>query len=86
MKILKLTKPEMLLMETCMSPGLRRSAPYLKNYLLKYINNKKFWEELIAYFSSHYILNILYNTNRIENTASSSSSVVACVFVYRAVA
>jgi hypothetical protein len=36
--------------------------------------NKKFWEELIAYFS-------LYDTGHIENDASNISSIVACVFV-----
>jgi hypothetical protein len=36
--------------------------------------NKKFWEELIAYFLS-------YDTGHIENDGSSNSSIVACVFV-----
>jgi hypothetical protein len=36
--------------------------------------NKKFWEELIAYFP-------WYDTGHIENDASNNSSVVACVFV-----
>jgi hypothetical protein len=31
--------------------------------------------------SVHYIFSIWYDTDRIENTASNSSSVVACVFV-----
>jgi hypothetical protein len=35
---------------------------------------KKFWEELIAYFPS-------YEKGNIENDASNSSSIVACVFV-----
>jgi hypothetical protein len=39
-----------------------------------YINNKKFWEELIAYVS-------WYDTDHIENNASNNSSIVACVFV-----
>jgi hypothetical protein len=38
------------------------------------VNNKKFWEELIAYFP-------LYDTGHIENDASNNSSIVACVFV-----
>jgi hypothetical protein len=37
-------------------------------------NDKKFWEELIAYFPR-------YNTGHIENDASNNSSIVACVFV-----
>jgi hypothetical protein len=36
--------------------------------------NKRFWEELIAYFP-------WYDTDRIENDASSSSSIVAIVLV-----
>jgi hypothetical protein len=36
--------------------------------------NKKFWEELIAYFP-------WYDTGHIENDASNNSSVVACVLV-----
>jgi hypothetical protein len=36
--------------------------------------NKKFWEDLIAYYP-------LYDTGHIENYASSNSSIVACVFV-----
>jgi hypothetical protein len=36
--------------------------------------NKKFWEELIAYFP-------WYDTGHIENDASNNSSLVACVFV-----
>jgi hypothetical protein len=36
--------------------------------------NKKFWEELIAYFPS-------YDTGHIENNASNNSSSVACLFV-----
>jgi hypothetical protein len=35
--------------------------------------NKKFWEELIAYFPC-------YDTGHIENDASNNSSIVACVF------
>jgi hypothetical protein len=54
----------------------------LANIWLK--SNKKFWEELIAYFPWYY-------TGHIENDASNNSSIVACVFVtavtfYRAVA
>jgi hypothetical protein len=41
---------------------------------LEYIYNKKFWEELAAYFPS-------YDTGHIENDASNNSSIVACVFV-----
>jgi hypothetical protein len=36
--------------------------------------NKKFWEELIAYFP-------WYDTGHIENDASNNSSIVTCVFV-----
>jgi hypothetical protein len=36
--------------------------------------NKKFWEELIAYFT-------WYDTGHIDNDASNGSSIVACVFV-----
>jgi hypothetical protein len=36
--------------------------------------NKKFWEELIAYFPS-------YDTGHIENDASNNSFIVASVFV-----
>jgi hypothetical protein len=36
--------------------------------------NKKFSEELIAYFP-------WYDTDRIENDVSNNSSIVACVFV-----
>jgi hypothetical protein len=36
--------------------------------------NKKFWEELIAYFP-------WYDTGHMENDASNNSSIVACVFV-----
>jgi hypothetical protein len=43
------------------------------NLLCKIIKqNKKFWEELIAYFPLH-------DTGHIENHASSDSSIVACV-------
>jgi hypothetical protein len=42
--------------------------------LRKRLNNKKFWEELIACFP-------WYDTGHIENDASNISSVVACVFV-----
>jgi hypothetical protein len=38
------------------------------------MNNKKLWEELIAYFPS-------YDTGHIENDASDNSSIAACVFV-----
>jgi hypothetical protein len=38
------------------------------------LKNKKFWEELIAYFP-------WYDTGHIENDASNNSSIVACVFV-----
>jgi hypothetical protein len=38
------------------------------------MNNKKFWEELSAYFPR-------YDTGRIENDVSNNSSIVACVFV-----
>jgi hypothetical protein len=38
------------------------------------IKNKKFWEELIAFFSIHYVLSIWYNT-------ASKSCVVACVLI-----
>jgi hypothetical protein len=31
--------------------------------------------------SFHYILNILYDTDCIENTASNSSFVISCVFI-----
>jgi hypothetical protein len=36
--------------------------------------NKKFWEELIAYFP-------VYDTGHIENDASNNSSIIGCVFV-----
>jgi hypothetical protein len=36
-------------------------------------NNKKFWEELIAYFP--------WYKDRIENDVSNNSSIVTCVFV-----
>jgi hypothetical protein len=39
-----------------------------------FYQNKKFWEELIAYFP-------WYDTGHIENDASKNSSIVACVFV-----
>jgi intracellular sulfur oxidation DsrE/DsrF family protein len=41
---------------------------------MKIIFNKKFGEELIAYFLSK-------DKNHIENDASNNSSIVACVFV-----
>jgi hypothetical protein len=41
---------------------------------MKVYINKKFWEELIAYFPS-------YDTGHIENDSSNNSSIVACVFV-----
>jgi hypothetical protein len=37
-------------------------------------SNKKFWEEIIAYFP-------WYDTSHIENDASNNSSIVACVFI-----
>jgi hypothetical protein len=43
-------------------------------FWLLFIKNKKFWEELIAYFPS-------YDTGHIENDAFNNSSIVACVFV-----
>jgi hypothetical protein len=44
--------------------------------------NKKFWEELIVCFLSlRTDLSIWYDTNRIENTESKGTSIVACVFV-----
>jgi hypothetical protein len=36
-------------------------------------SNKKFWEELIAYFP-------WYDTGHIENESSNKSSIVACVY------
>jgi hypothetical protein len=39
-----------------------------------FYKKNKFWEELIAYFPR-------YDTGHIENDASNSSSIVACVFV-----
>jgi hypothetical protein len=45
-----------------------------REYYEKYILNKKFWEELIAYFPC-------YDTGHIENDASNNSSIVASVFV-----
>jgi hypothetical protein len=52
--------------------------------LQEILSNKKFWEELIAFFPS-------YGTDRRETDGSNNSSIVACVFVaaitfYRAVA
>jgi hypothetical protein len=44
--------------------------------LLSLFWNKKFWEELIAYFPR-------YDTGHIENDAYNNSSIVACVFVKR---
>jgi hypothetical protein len=38
------------------------------------IVNKKFWEELIAYFP-------WYDTDCIENGASNTASIVACIFI-----
>jgi hypothetical protein len=38
------------------------------------ICNKKFWEELIAYFPG-------YDTGHLKNKASNNSPIVACVFV-----
>jgi hypothetical protein len=38
--------------------------------------NKKLWEEIIAYF-------LWYDTDRIENNRSSYSSVVGCLFAAR---
>jgi hypothetical protein len=38
------------------------------------MNNKKFWEELIAYFP-------WYDTGHIENNGFNNSSIVACVLV-----
>jgi hypothetical protein len=40
---------------------------------IKQVVNKKFWEDLIAYF-------LLYDTDRIENDMSNKSSIIACVF------
>jgi hypothetical protein len=37
-------------------------------------NNKKFWEELVAYFP-------WYDTGRNENYVSNNSSIFVCVFV-----
>jgi hypothetical protein len=45
-----------------------------KAYLLKYNLNKKFWEELVAYFPS-------YDMDRIENDVSNNSSIFWSVFV-----
>jgi hypothetical protein len=42
--------------------------------LNKCTKNKKFWEELIAYFP-------WYDTNSIENDVSNNYSIVGCVFV-----
>jgi hypothetical protein len=46
----------------------------IQHSIFKYIINKKFWEELIAYFP-------WYDTGHIENDASNNSSIVARVFV-----
>jgi hypothetical protein len=40
----------------------------------QFILNKKFWEELIAYFP-------WYDMGHIENDGSNNSSIIACVFV-----
>jgi hypothetical protein len=47
---------------------------YFQTGYLKGTTNKKFWEELIAYFP-------WCDTGHIENDASNNSSIVACVFV-----
>jgi hypothetical protein len=41
---------------------------------LPQLRDKKFWEELIAYFPG-------YDTDHIGNEASNNSSIVACLFV-----
>jgi hypothetical protein len=46
----------------------------LHSQMFNIYKNKKFWEELIAYFP-------WYDTGHIENDASNNTSVVACVFV-----
>jgi hypothetical protein len=43
-------------------------------FISGFMNNKEFWEELIAYFPS-------YDTGYIENDASNNTSIFACVFV-----
>jgi hypothetical protein len=44
--------------------------------------NKKFWEELSAYFPLAYMLNTcLYDRDGIENTASKCPSIVSYIFV-----
>jgi hypothetical protein len=51
-------------------------------YTYIYVYNK---QEILGgidhLLSFHYILSVWYDTNRIEKTASNSSSIVACVFV-----
>jgi hypothetical protein len=47
---------------------------HVEVYSSNLIINKKFWEELIAYFPC-------YDKGHIENDASNNSSIVACVFV-----
>jgi hypothetical protein len=72
-----MTKP-VLASET--SYNLNIPNPMDNNRHNNFIMNKKFWEELIAYFSSlHNEYLIRYGPHK--NTASSSSSVVACVFI-----
>jgi hypothetical protein len=48
-------------------------ARYSKTMVVMWKTNKKFSEELIAYFP-------LYDTGHIKNDASNNSSIVACVF------
>jgi hypothetical protein len=43
-------------------------------FYVSHIKNKKFWEELIAYFPWH-------DRDRIEIDVSNNSSIVGCVFV-----
>jgi hypothetical protein len=53
---------------------LQASKALLSDRIRFYHFNKKFWEELIAYFPR-------YDTGCIENYVCNNSSIVACVFI-----
>jgi hypothetical protein len=53
---------------------LCRMCDVLRSHLQRTKGNKRFWEELTAYFP-------WYDTGHTENDASNNSSIIACVFV-----
>jgi hypothetical protein len=61
-------------LKLCWDRSLKESGYTTRVGYLPFQWNRKFWEELIAYFLS-------CDTDRTENDITSNSSIIACVFI-----